>query len=174
MANPMRVRRAGATQRWRFDFAARALACGGFAAAALAALIGFAATAAPASTASQETVFDVVAVLCGALAFVSSGLAVAALRSGLVLDAVGIRARGIVMHRRLRWRDIAGFRAGVEELAPNKPSAVVHVKLANGRWRTLPGTRVEGWLWNIDRHRRTAAAVAAALEHERLRHAPPR
>jgi hypothetical protein len=169
----MRVRRAGASERWRYDFAARALACGGFAAAALAALIGATAAAAPALTASEETVYDAVAGLCGALALVSLGLAVAALRSGLVLDAVGITGRGIVMRRRLRWRDIAGFRAGVEELAPNKPSAVVHVKLVDGRWRTLPGTRVEGWLWNIDRHRRTAAAVAAALERERLRHAPP-
>jgi hypothetical protein len=82
-----------------------------------------------------------------ALAIVSIAMAIRVLGSGLALDAHGVTGRGILVTRRLRWDDVARFHAGVEELAPNKPAAVVHARLRSGRVLTLPGSRVEGWTW---------------------------
>lgn len=68
------------------------------------------------------------------------------------------------MRRTLRWEEVVR----VEELAPNRRAAVVWARLRDGRLVTLPGSRVEGWTWNLERHGRIAAGAGAAL-NERLR-----
>jgi hypothetical protein len=108
-----------------------------------------------------------VAVGCIVLAVFSVVMATRVLRSGIALDAHGVTGRGIVVSRRLRWEEVMRFYAGLEELAPSKPAAVVHARLRTGCVVVLPGTRVEGWTWNLDRHRAIAAGVAAALEARR-------
>jgi hypothetical protein len=155
------VRRTAAGEQWRHAGRSRALAAGHLLAAALFALIAAAARSTPAPFA------DDVAVACVVLAVVSVVLALRVLDSGLSLDADGVTGRGIVVSRRLRWDDVARFYGGVEELTPNKPAAVVHARLRGGRVVTLPGTRVEGWKWNLDRHRRIVAGVASALDERR-------
>jgi hypothetical protein len=83
------------------------------------------------------------------------------------LVAHGLTGRGVVVSRRLRWQEVARFYQGVEELAPNKRAAVVQARLRSGRVVTVPGSRVERWTWNVDRHRAIAAGVAAALDERR-------
>jgi hypothetical protein len=95
------------------------------------------------------------------------GLAVNAARSGLWLDADGLTCQGILMRRRLRWTDVMAFASGVEEHLPNRPAAIALAKLRDGRYVALPGTRVEGFRWNLDRHKRVAAGLAAMLEERR-------
>lgn len=157
----MHVQRTAAGERWRQSWRSRALASCYVLVAALLLLVATAARSTPAPFAGE------VAVACLALAIVAVVLGSRVLRSGLSLDSHGVTGRGIVVTRRLRWDDVARFHAGVEELARNRPAAVVHARLRSGLVVTLPGTRVEGWTWNLDRHRRTAAAVAAALEERR-------
>jgi hypothetical protein len=157
----IQVRHTAAGERWRQAGRSRALATGFVLVAAPLVLVAAAARSTPAPFAGD------VAVACLALAVVALALGLRVLLSGLSLDAHGVTGHGIVVTRRLRWDEVARFRAGVEELAPNKPAAVVHALLRSGRVVTLPGTRVDGWTWNLDRHRRIAAAVAAGLEERR-------
>jgi hypothetical protein len=163
MAPPagIQLRRTAAGERWRQAGRARALAAGYAVTAALLVLVAAAAGSTPAPF------FREVAVASLALAAITAVLGVRVLVSGLSLDAHGVTGRGIVVSRRLRWDDVARFLPGVEELAPNKPAAVVHARLRDGRVVTLPGTRVEGWTWNLDRHRAIAAGIATALEERR-------
>jgi hypothetical protein len=108
--------------------------------------------------------------LCAALAALCLGLAINLLRGGLLVGPDGVTGQGMVLRRTLRCEEVVRFEAGVEELAPNRRAAVVWARLRDGRLVTLPGSRVEGWTWNLERHRRIAAGTAAAL-NERLRRA---
>jgi hypothetical protein len=157
----MAVRRTAAGERWRHAGRARALAACYLLVAAPLVLVAVAARSTPAP------ITDAVAIGCLALALVSAVLALRVLNSGLALDAHGVTGHGMVVSRRLRWNEVVRFQPGIEELAPNKPAAVVQARLRSGRVVTLPGTRVEGWTWNLDRHRMITAAVAEALEERR-------
>jgi hypothetical protein len=155
------VRLTAAGEHWRHARRTRALAAGYLLTSAPFVLVAAAARSTAAPFAGE------VAVGCIVLAVFSVVMATRVLRSGIALDAHGVTGRGIVVSRRLRWEEVVRFYAGVEELAPRKPAAVVHARLRTGRVVVLPGTRVEGWTWNLDRHRAIATSVAAALEDRR-------
>jgi hypothetical protein len=159
------VRPSPAGERWRLRLQGGALATGLVASGALLALV-----AAAAATTAPARVMEPIAVLAAAVAAVVFALAANAARSGLRLDADGVTGQGLLLRRRLRWCDVARFVAGVEELAPNRPAAVVCARLRDGRYVTLPGTRVEGFRWNLDDHRLVAAGLADGLN----RRLPPR
>ena len=154
-------------ERWQLRRQSRLLAAGLLLTAVVLACTAVAALSSVAHTTFEHDLFTGIAIGCSALATLALGLAINAARSGLRLDEDGLTCRGLVLRRRLRWSDIVAFTSGVEEHLPNRPAAIALAKLRDGRYVTLPGTRVEGLRWNLDEHKRVAAAIAATLEEHR-------
>jgi hypothetical protein len=163
----IRVRPHPTGERWQLHRQGRLLAGALVATAALLGCVALSALSSRAQTPAEHDVFTVVGMVAIALAALAIGLAVRVARSGLWLDADGLTCRGILLHRRLLWRDVVAFATGVEAHLPNRPAAITLAKLRDGRYVALPGTRVEGFRWNLDEHKRLTAAIAATLEERR-------
>ena len=153
-----------AVERWRVGRHHAPLGVAFLLLAPVLALLGAAAASLPAA----DWVVAVWTGLCAGLAVLCLWLGCNALRGGLLVGPDGVTGQGMVLRRTLRWGDVVRFEAGIEQLAPNRPAAVVWARTRDGRLVTLPGSRVAGWIWNLERHKRVAAGVAAAL-NDRLR-----
>jgi Bacterial PH domain len=163
----IRVTPCSTGEHWQLHRQSRLLAAAFVATAALFGCIAFAALSSHPQTQSEHDVFVGAGMGAIALAALAVGLAVGLARSGLWLDADGLTCRGLLLRRRLLWSDVAAFASGVEEHLPSRPAAIALVKLRDGRYVALPGTRVEGLRWNLDEHKLLTASIAAALEERR-------
>lgn len=101
--------------------------------------------------------------LCGGLAVFCLVAAVGLHRSGLYLDAQGVRGRGMVLSRQFAWGDVVDFQAIVPDRGFDRGHAVIRARIADGSRVTVPGTRIEGRRESVGSYLEDALVVADAL-----------